>query len=79
MVFCRRKSRMTITNCQPSQANFATDEIDEAVCATRRLAKYLVGATRDGAFKTVCVGTMLAQKASGIRTCFKTTIGQRVV
>lgn len=46
---------MTITNCQPSQANFATDEIDEAVCATRRLAKYLVGATHDGAFKTVCV------------------------
>lgn len=66
---------MTITNCQPSQAHFATDEIDEADCATRRLAKYLVGATRDVAFKTVCVGAVLAQKASGIRTCFKTPLG----
>lgn len=70
---------MAITNCQPSQANFATDEIDENVCATGRLAKYLAGATRYGAFKTLCVGAVHAQKTSGIRACFKTTIGQRAV
>lgn len=36
-------------------STISTDEIDEAVCATRRLAKYLVGATHDRAFKYVCV------------------------
>lgn len=35
------------------KANLATDEIDAVVCATRHVPKYLVGATRDGAFKTV--------------------------
>lgn len=37
------------------RANFATDEIDHVVCAERRVAKYLVGATSDGALKTVRV------------------------
>lgn len=53
------------------KANLTTDEIDAVVCATRRLANYLVGAPRDGAFKTVRFGTVLAQKARDIRTCFK--------
>lgn len=61
------------------RADFATDEIDAVVCAARSVAKNLVGATRDGAFKTVCVGAVFAQQASGIGTCFKTTIWQRVV
>lgn len=52
------------------RANFATYEINAAVCAARLVAK-VVGATR--------VGVVLAQKASGIRTYFKTTIWQRVV
>lgn len=50
------------------KANIATDEVDAVICATRRVAKYLVG------FKSVRVGTVLAQKASDIRTCFKTAI-----
>lgn len=37
------------------RANFATDEIDHVVCAERRVANYLVGATSDGALKTVRV------------------------
>lgn len=40
------------------RANFVTDEIDEVVCATRRVSKYLVGATRDGAFKTWLVNVI---------------------
>lgn len=52
------------------RANFATDERDAVVCVTRHVGKYLVGATPDGAFKTVHVGTVLAQKASGIRIIF---------
>lgn len=60
-------------------ANFATDEIDVVVCVAIRVAIYLVDATRDGAFKTIRADAGLAQKASDIRTCFKTSIWQRVV
>lgn len=56
------------------RANFATNEIDTVVCAARRVAKYLVCATRDGAVKTVRVEAVLAQKAYDIKTSFKTTI-----
>lgn len=61
------------------RADFATDEIDAVVCAARSVAKYLVRATRGGAFKTVRVGAVFAQKAPDIGTCFKTAVWQRVV
>lgn len=60
-------------------ANFATDEIITVICASRFVAKYVVEAIRDGAFTAVRVGAVLAQIISGIRTCYKTPILQRVV
>lgn len=52
------------------EQTFAADETDAVVCAVRRVAKCLVGPTRDGAFKTVLVGVVLAQKVSDNRSCF---------
>lgn len=59
------------------KADFATDEIDAVGCAAKGVAKYLVGATHDGASKTVRVGAVSAQKASGTGTRPKTTSRQR--
>lgn len=59
------------------RANFATDGWMQ-LSAARRVAEYLVGATHDWPFKTIRVCAVPAQKASSIRTCFK-TIWQRVV
>lgn len=67
----------TEVTCFPNalfKANLATDEINAIFGATRSVAKHLVGASRNGAFKTVRVGAVLVQKASDIRTCLKTSI-----
>lgn len=52
------------------EQTFAADKTDAVVCAVRRVAKCLVGPTRDGAFKTVLVGVVVAQKVSDNRSCF---------
>lgn len=36
------------------KANFAVDMIEAIVCATRSVAKYVLGATRNGATKCPC-------------------------
>lgn len=48
------------------RANLATDKIDVVVCATRRVAKYLEGTTRNGTNTILRVDAVLPQKASGV-------------
>lgn len=46
------------------RANLATDKIDVVVCATRRVAQYLEGTTRNGTNTILRVDAVLPQKVS---------------
>lgn len=55
------------------RANLATDKIDVVVCATRRVAQYLEGTTRNGTNTILRVDAVLPQKVS--RQVWKSPLG----
>lgn len=57
------------------RANFATDEIDQVVHAESRVAKYLVGATSDGALKMAVLLLCLHRRHLGSKHVSKPPFG----
>lgn len=51
-------------------ANFAVDTIEAIVCATRRVAKYVVAATRNGATKMSLLVLCLHNRHMGSEQVF---------